>query len=175
MFIVSNLLSEDTNLLEIYICNKQQFDNYIDVTLDDSKIQKLKNKFKMTKTSKYNIFYKNNLSYTYDDSNDNQIVNTKITYKNLHIKSKSSFSDFYAISYKEDKLPTHYFPCTNNIDYISEVYITEIKINNRVTLIIKTDNNITSAYIQYRHANNVEIDKIQAAIEMLLKTISSLT
>jgi hypothetical protein len=175
MFIVSDLLSEDTNLLEIYICSKQQSDNFIDIMIDDNKVQKLKNKFKTTKTAKYNVFYKNNLSYTYDDSNDNQIVNTKITYKNLHIKTKGSFSDFYAISYKEDKLPTHYFPCSNDIDYISEIYITEIKINNRVTLIIKTDNNITSSYIQYRHANNVEIDKVQNTIEMLLKTISSLT
>jgi hypothetical protein len=175
MLIVSHLLLEDTNLLEIYICNKQVSDNVIDITLNDIKIQKLKNKFKNTKIAKYNVFYKNNLSYTYDDSNDNQIVNTKITHKNLYITTKKSFGDFYAISYKEDKLPTHYFPCSNDIDYISEIYIAEVKINNRISLIIKTDNNITSSYIQYRHANNVEIDKVQNTIEMLLKTISSIT
>lgn len=174
MIVLSELLSDDTNLLEIYICPKQHYDNFIDVSLDDNKIKKIKDKFKTTKITKYNIFYKNNLSYTYDDSNDNQIVNTKITHKNLFIKTKVSFNDFYVISFKEDKLPTHYFPCTNDIDYFSEVIITEMRINNRITLIIRNDSEINSSYIQYRHAGNVEINKIQEAIDMICRTISSL-
>ena len=173
--ILSDLITDDTNLLEIYICPKQVIDNYIDVTIDDLKIKKINDKFKTTKTTKYNIFYKNNLSYTYDDSNDNQIVNTKTTIKSSFLKTKSSFNDFYAVSFKEDKLPTHYFPCTNDIDYISEIVINEKRINNRISLIIKCDNEIYSSYIQYRHAGNVEIDKVQDTLNLMCKTISSLT
>ena len=54
--ILSNLITEDTNLLEIYICPKQVIDNFIDVSLDDTKIKKINDKYKTTKTTKYNIF-----------------------------------------------------------------------------------------------------------------------
>ena len=176
MINITKLLTDDTNIIEIYICPKQNDNpNFIDIALDENKINKIKEKYSSFRTTKYNIFYRNHLSYIYDDSNDNQIVSMKSTKNSLFIKTKGSFNDLYAISYKEDKLPIHYFPCTNDIDYFSTIIINEVKINNRITLVIKNDNNIMSSYIQYRHGDNVDIEKIKDCISMVCKTISSFT
>lgn len=176
MFKLSQLLTEDTNLLEIFICPKQLYDNnFIDVLLDDNKINKIKDKFKVSRTVEYDVFYMNNLSYIYDKSNDNQMVSMRMPENNLFIKTKGCFNDFYAITYKEDKLPTHYFPCTNDIDYYSKIIINELRINNRITIIVKNENDINSVFIQYKHASNVDIDKIQDSINLICKSIASFT
>ena len=171
---INDLIDEEVNLIEIFICsNLKKDEDILDVSISEENANKISNKFKKTKDITYKIFFKSNLSYIYDTSIDSQIVTTKSSYKHKHIYNNRSklYNNYFIISYKENKLPTHYFPCTNDIDHIATYNIKEYRITNRITIIVREDDGIYTSYIQYRHGNNVDIDKIQETINTLIKTI----
>jgi hypothetical protein len=79
---------------------------------------------------------------------------------------------------KNNKQPNYTFPCTNEIDSISEYIIKEYKISNRISLILRGDSGgdsgseeINTLYIEYRHSNNVDIDKINETINKIIRKI----
>ena len=84
------------------------------------------------------------------------IINNKISY--------------YILVFNEIKLPTHTFPCTNDINEKYIINVIEYKINNRITLIIKNNN----CFINYKHSKDVDIDKIHEIINNLILKINSL-
>jgi hypothetical protein len=86
---------------------------------------------------------------------------------------KTKKSNIYIISSKIDKYPQYVFPCTNDIDNISEVTIKEYKISNRISIIIKNEvnENIKTILIEYKHSTNVEMDKITEIVNKLVKNI----
>ena len=172
MISVQSLLPEGTNLIEIYVTKKIKDSFAIDINLNDGFITKVMSLFNNWKTTEYTSFYKNDLVYIYESSNDNQYVYSKhkecdrIIQKNKH--------DLYFISYKYSKIPTHLFPCTNDIDDRISFIINECKLSNRLSLIIKKDPFATSVFIEYRHSPQVEIEKIEYRIKTILETISKI-
>lgn len=169
MISIQSLLHEGTNLIEIYITKKIQDLFAIDINLDDVFITKVMNAFNNWKTTEYTAFCKNDLVYVYESSNDNQYVYSKNKERDRIIQKKKH--DIYFISYKYSKIPTHLFPCTNDIDERISYTINECKLSNRLSLIIKKDSYATSLFIEYRHSPNVDIEKIESRIRTIIETL----
>ena len=76
MIDINKFISNDTNIVEIYLTNPKMDNNAnkINIYISDSIIDRIKQKFKLTKESTLVNYNRNNLSYVYDLSNDSQYV-----------------------------------------------------------------------------------------------------
>ena len=168
---IKNLIGTGTaNVIELYLIQKP-FDNKddkIDIYINDDLLTKIKNNFKKTKEYKCVNYSRNNYNYVYDLSNDSQYVYIR-KLENITIINKSNIK-FYAMVFNEIKFPTHSFACSNDIDNKEVFEITEFKINNRITLIIKNNN----CFINYKHNKDVDIDKVNSIISGLISKINLL-
>ena len=164
---------EDINLIEIYFINRSvhgQQDNVIDVSVKNSLETFIDNYYKKSKVEKYKSYTHKERIYTYELSNDNQYVTSKIK-KHMNI-----LDNILVICSKNNKQPNYTFPCTNEIDSVSEYIIKEYKISNRISLIMRSDvgdsgDEIKTLCIEYRHSNNVDIDKINETINKIIRKI----
>jgi hypothetical protein len=168
---------EDINLIEIYFINRGirglqgQQDNVIDVSVKNSLETFIDNYYKKSRVEKYKSYTHKERIYTYELSNDNQFVSSKIK------KHMDILDNIFVICSKNNKQPNYTFPCTNEIDSVSEYIIKEYKISNRISLIIRCDSRdsggeeIKTLYIEYRHSNNVDIDKINETINKIIRKI----
>lgn len=182
----ANIEQEDINLIEIYFINRSNIqksydscdaqetqetqdiqDNVIDVSVKNSLETFIDNYYKKSRVEKYKSYTHKERIYTYELSNDNQYVSSKIK-KNMDI-----LDNILVICSKNNKQPNYTFPCTNEIDSISEYTIKEYKISNRISLIMHndSDDDIKTLYIEYRHSNNVDIDKINETINKIIRKI----
>ena len=179
----ANIDQEDINLIEIYFINRRNIqksydaqetqdtqdtqDNVIDVSVKNSLETFIDNYYKKSRVEKYKSYTHKERTYTYELSNDNQYVSSKIK-KNMDI-----LDNILVICSKNNKQPNYTFPCTNEIDSISEYTIKEYKISNRISLIMHndSDDDIKTLYIEYRHSNNVDIDKINETINKIIRKI----
>lgn len=169
MIDINSFITDKTNLIEIYFCPIQNYNNKnINIELDNDFLNKIKDNFKITKTYKYTTYFYNNISYTYDRSDDNQFLNTIKLENDKYYNNKKK--DLYILYLNESKLPNYYFPCIIDIDNKEEYDIIEFKINNRISLLIKNNN----CYIQYRYNKNLEIDKMQFILNNIIKKITNI-
>lgn len=105
-------------------------------------------------------YYHRDLCYTFDVDNDAQrgfrrIVKKEMFYKNLYI-----------IAMYEESVPSHRFPCTQDISLTSRITRHTQRINNRLSWIYEKDENDSwISYIRYNHAPNVEMTKMQGDLE----------
>jgi hypothetical protein len=173
---LSDFLTDDVNIIEIFFCKSGSSGNgaEIDVRITSDIESIVEKKYKKYKEEKYKSYHHKDKVYTYELSNDNQYVSSKITTSSIYAKP-----NIFILSSKIDKFPQYIFPCTNDIDNISTYTIKEFKINNRISLMIRYDysaaNTATAAtaksfYIEYRHSPNVEIDKINEYVNNLINT-----
>jgi len=173
---------EDINLIEIYFINRGirgqqgQQENVIDVSVKNSLETFIDNYYKKSRVEMYKSYTHKERIYTYELSNDNQFVSSKIK------KHMDILDNIFVICSKNNKQPNYTFPCTNEIDSISEYIIKEYKISNRISLILRSDSvgdsdsdsnseDIKTLYIEYRHSNNVDIDKINETINKIIRKI----
>jgi len=183
---LTDFITDDVNIIEIFLCkditaNAANAANAIDVNINSDIESIIENKYKKYKEDKYKSYHYKDKVYTYELSNDNQYVSSKIMIISKHDKynnCKSNKSSIFILSSKIDKFPQYIFPCTNDIDNISIYTIKEFKINNRISLMLRYDylngddkSEVSkSFYIEYRHSPNVEIDKINEYINNLVAT-----
>lgn len=172
---------EDINLIEIYFINRGirgqqgQQENVIDVSVKNSLETFIDNYYKKSRVEMYKSYTHKERIYTYELSNDNQYVSSKIK------KHMDILDNILVICSKNNKQPNYTFPCTNEIDSVSEYIIKEYKISNRISLILRCDScdsggggggeEIKTLYIEYRHSNNVDIDKINETINKIIRKI----
>ena len=176
---------EDINLIEIYFINRgirgqqgqrEQQENVIDVSVKNSLETFIDNYYKKSRVEMYKSYTHKERIYTYELSNDNQFVSSKIK------KHMDILDNIFVICSKNNKQPNYTFPCTNEIDSVSEYIIKEYKISNRISLILRCDScddsggggggeEIKTLYIEYRHSNNVDIDKINETINKIIRKI----
>jgi hypothetical protein len=175
---------EDINLIEIYFINRGirgqqgQQENVIDVSVKNSLETFIDNYYKKSRVEMYKSYTHKERIYTYELSNDNQFVSSKIK------KHMDILDNIFVICSKNNKQPNYTFPCTNEIDSVSEYIIKEYKISNRISLILRCDScdscdsggggggeEIKTLYIEYRHSNNVDIDKINETINKIIRKI----
>lgn len=163
MIDITKLISQETNIIEIYFLNgKPEDSNKMNIFISDDIIEKIKQKFKITKETTLVYFNRNNLSYVYDLSNDSQFVYLR------KLENMKIHNNLCCLSFNEMKMQTHSFACTNDIDSRIEYKYLEFKINNRISLIIKNNN----LYIHYRHSKEADLDKIQDVISNLIKRLN---
>ena len=174
--VVGDGSQEDINLIEIYFINRGirgQQENIMDVSVKNSLETFIDNYYKKSRVEKYKSYTHKERIYTYELSNDNQYVSSKIK------KHMDIIDNILVICSKNNKQPNYTFPCTNEIDSISEYIIKEYKISNRISLILRCDScdsgggseEINTLYIEYRHSNNVDIDKINETINKIIRKI----
>ena len=179
----------DFNLIEIYFINKINIreigrvksnndniqDNVIDVSIKNKLESFVDNYYKKSRVEKYKSYNHKERIYTYELSNDNQYVSSKIK------KKLDKLEDILVICSKNDKQPNYTFPCTNEIDNVSEYILKEYKISNRISLIMRSDisnsmgegADIKTLYIEYRHSDNVDTDKTNETINKIIAKILS--
>lgn len=162
---INELITDNTNIIEIYLKNDKITNNKIDITLEKHKIEKILNKYKFKQEVSYTQYYKKNLLLLYDMSNDSQIVFEK----NLQIYKE--FDKYIIFTYEEKKIPPYMFGCDNNIDNKSIYKIKEYKINNRISIINKIENNNNSMFISYKHDKHVDLEKNENIISDIIKNI----
>ena len=163
------------NVIDIYLYQRHKQNplnnSVIDISLDSSIIHDIESKFKNPKITSFKSYYMNDKIYTYDMQNDNQIVTSKNKVESTRKMRQRKDTDLFMVSSKIEKFPIYMFPCTSDIDYISEYTIKEFKINNRISINIRSEDGQDSAYIEYKHSDNVEMNKINETIGRLLSRI----
>jgi hypothetical protein len=164
---IKQILTDNTNIIEIYLMNTQKTQMRMNIYLDNTFLTKIKKKFKLTRETTLVYYNKNNLSYVYDLSNDSQYVYLR-KLENSQIKTINNY-DLYGIALNEMKMQTYLFGCGNDIDNKEEYKIQEFKINNRISLIIKNNN----LFINYRHSKDVDLEKTEEIINSVIKKIIS--
>lgn len=169
----SFLSSHNTNHIEIFLIKTQDTTPIIDLNIDDNIIREVQAKYKNWKTTKYIGYARKHLTYLYNLTDDSQIVYTKIYVECSNIPPNDTPSAFqwHVIPYTYSKLPTHIFPCTNDIDDVCEYILHEAKITNRITLVIRKDQHGQYLYIEYKHSPNVDVGKSQNDITELMRNI----
>jgi hypothetical protein len=107
------------------------------------------------------------LTYVYDRSNDSQRTLSRMLQKEI-LSQKS----MYIIVLQEETLPTHRFPCSEQIEDNGMILRRSFKINNRLFFIEESYEHVNkkyySYYIRYQHAPNVDIDKMQMDLNQFL-------
>ncbi len=159
---IKELVTENTNIIEIYLLNKNKRNDY-DIYIDDVTMSNIKKKFKLTRETTLVYFNRKNLTYVYDLSNDSQYVFLR---KLEHYKKSNLI---FAVSFNEMKLQTHSFACTDDIDTRTEYKLQEYKINNRISLIIKNNNIL----ITYKHSKEVDLEKINEIVNNIIRKIKN--
>lgn len=165
-FHISKLISENTNIIEIYMCNQSVLKDELKISIsitNDIK-NKIRRRFKLTKETTLVYYNRNNLTYVYDLCNDSQYLYLRKLERMIHINN----NHFYGLGFNEMKMQSHSFACTDDIDSRCEFKIEEFKINNRISLIIRNNN----VYISYKHSKDVDIEKIDEIIKGIIKKIS---
>jgi hypothetical protein len=163
-------LSTDINHIDIYLI-KQQSESIIDLNIPDTITKEVQSKYKNWKTTKYIGYARNHLTYLYNLTDDSQIVYTKVATEPSTSMSSTTPFQWHIIPYTYSKLPTHIFPCTNDVNDVCEYILTEAKITNRITLVIRKDQYGTYLYIEYKHSPNVDIEKSQNIIQELMRNV----
>jgi len=164
---IKQILTENTNIIENYLMDKQKSQIKMNIYLDDLFLNRIKKKFKMTRETTLTYFNKDNLSYVYDLSNDSQYVYLR-KLENSQIKSVNNY-DLYGLALNEMKMQTYLFGCGNDIDNREEVKIQEFKINNRISLIIRNNN----MYITYKHSKEVDLEKTEEIINSIIRKLTN--
>ncbi len=164
---LESFLKNKSNLIEMYLCESYGDPSLrYDIKVSHSKCNAIRSKYRNWKTTKYIAYSRNHQTYLYDLTDDNQHVFTKYT-----TNTKYDGNHLYILSYEHSKLPTHLFPCVNDIDDISEYTIEECKISNRISLNIKVDKYGAYVYVEYKHSPQVDLDKIEGMIQGILDII----
>lgn len=161
---LTSLLLDDVNVVDIYLLPKRE-DAGPSITVGwDKPIQNIPPTFGKGTSQTFVEYYHRELAYVYDTQNDGQ----RLLKKNLkHHILQYPFS-YYAFA--EEQLPSHRFPCSDEITHKQELQRTTYRINNRVSFIVdyEPDNSTYYHYIRYIHAPNVDTKKVESDLKYAL-------
>lgn len=101
-------------------------------------------------------YHHRNLIYKYELENDGQRVTRQIFMKDKEEKN------MHIIGLNIDILPSHKFPCTDEIIHAIDIESQIYRINNRMFIYLeKESDGISYLYIKYNHAENIDLTKMQ--------------
>lgn len=158
-------VSDDIDTVEIYICPSKVDSSSSQVPIGWSKPCKYLNTLGQGQSMKIKEFYHRDLLYTYDKDNDAQRVVQKRPI------AESVYKHAYIVSSKEDVLPSHRFPCTNEIVHETDVERTSYRINNRMHVCHDKEGSWEYLYIRYNHSPNVDVKQMQHDLAKTLRKL----
>ena len=160
------LLKEGVNLIEVYFA-PEDFKNKDVLEIGWKELPNIPVKSFKNRTDFEIIEYvRGDLVYSYDVSNDFQKVIRKVP----HVEDIANRT--YLIASYEETLPTHRFPCTNDLNNKEQFTRIYYKFNNRIFFIVEKDESGTyTLCLRYNHAYNVDIEKMNEDWKLILTTI----
>lgn len=168
VFNIQDFLTDDSNHIEVFFCpNTVDHKSSHSITVarkQSCRIVGLGNGSKQ----ELKEYYHNDMTYVYDLSNDGQRVYRKLA------QQEYSHKNVYAVSYIEEVIPTHRFPCTNEITHETSIHRTTYRINNRTFFIHDQEGDLHYYYIRYQHSQNVDIRKMQADMDKTFTILARL-
>ena len=159
---LESCITKDVNCVEIYICNtppKKNEDSSSIINIAWNKTndlnKSLKNYLNYKTTTDLVEYYYRDLCYSYDRANDGQKVIRRKFKKDIYTDIS------YAVSYEEDILPSHIYPCVNEQSNKKLLQRNTYRINNRMFIIhdIELDTKEEYVYIRYNHSPQVDLKK----------------
>jgi hypothetical protein len=170
---LSTLITDDVNIVEVYLCVKPQKTDslkepWIDIGWEGTPKQ-LPASFPYGKgTSQVLLEYHHrDMCYVYDTANDGQRVLQK------RVARTALDRHYVGYSYIEEQLPSHKFPCLNEMTQKQELHRTTYRVNNRLSYVVDYEPNadVHYCYIRYQHSANVDIDKMNGDIKRTMSVI----
>lgn len=155
-------IKPNVNCVEVYICyvkpkNIENSSSIIDISWNKSNdINKILKNYLNYKSSTELVEYNyRDLCYVYDRSNDGQRVIRKKFIKDTYTDS------CYAVSYEEEILPSHTYPCVNELSNKKTLQRNTYRVNNRMFIIhdIELESKEEYVYIRYNHSPQVDLKK----------------
>lgn len=151
------LTTEEANTIEHYFCPEDIDENSNVLACSWNQLPRLPLWCLKSKNEQELVEYSyRNLVYQYDTSNDSQRAFQK------HWITDAFHRKEYTVVFQEDFLPSHRFPCSNEIDNKQRYQKIQYKINNRIFMVIeKTEDSSYTLYLKYNHAPQADIVKMQ--------------
>lgn len=170
MNLSSFLTNDQVNVVELYFCPDGIDLNGFVFQYGWKELPRLPvHLFKNRLDQRLTEYCHRDLIYSYDRSNDAQR-----TYQRTWIQDDLQ-GPIYTVAYQEESLPTHRFPCLQEINEKKTFHKIHYKINNRLYFIVEKDDDHWTFYLRYNHASNVELDKMnqdwQWALDKIQKSI----
>jgi len=166
MSLQSFLTNDQVNVVELYFCPESIEANSYVFQCGWKELPRLPvHLFKNRLDQQLTEYYHRDLIYSYDRSNDAQR-----TYQRTWIQDDLQGS-MYTVAYQEESLPTHRFPCLQEINEKKTFHKIHYKINNRMYFILEKDETDWTFYLRYNHASNVELDKMNQDWQFALDKI----
>lgn len=185
---IINKQGSDVNCIDIYICrNFSGGDNATVIPVHANLTSPILGLGTGTQ-SKIESYWYRDMCYTYDIANDAQRVTRRLVH-NDHI-IQHGMHCLYVIVLNEETLPSHMFPCVNEITNNNTTSRTSYRINNRMFLYHdvvgeyatepthdsnekKVINTSEYLYLRYKHSQQVDLIKIQADIDRVIRILCS--
>lgn len=167
MIDLANFVRDDAQVVEIYICPDMMNASDICMSVPIGWKNPIPKNFHMGQghTTKFREYHHRDLMYSYDLESDAQKVVRK-TLTDDKVEKR-----LYVAAYQEDVLPSHRFPCTNEITHESEVVRTSYRINNRMYLHHDKEDGYEYLYIRYQHVPNVDVKQMQFDLQRVLRKL----
>ena len=175
---------KEINCIETYICKSITPSNHDGSYSKDGglyvgcqQLQKCKiHGFGSGFASTLTTYHYRDMCYTYDMANDGQKVTRRILYDDNI--ANTGLHSLVTVCMKEETLPSHMFPCTNEISHKTTTQRMSYRINNRTFLchdkVSEKDTENEYLYIRYNHSQQVDLKKIQADIENSIRSLLKL-
>lgn len=158
---LSALLNDEVTVVEIYLCRRS--DNsmqWIQVGWD--KPMTVPSTFGNGTVQTMMEYYHRELCYVYDTNNDGQ----RVIKRNLLCHKVNG--NYAAYAFAEEQLPSHTFPCVDEITHKQEIERTTYRINNRISFIVDKEEDHYYFFLRYHHAPNVDAKKMDADVKFAL-------
>lgn len=153
------------NVVEVYICPEQV---HLDHEITVGWKSPITKNFQMGQghTSRFHDYFHRDLTYSYDRENDAQRVVRR------SIRHEAVEKNLYIACYEEEMLPSHRFPCTDEIAHECDITRTSYRINNRMYLYHDKEDGYEYMYVRYQHAPNVDIKQMQFDLQRILRKLT---
>jgi len=162
---LSNYVSDDANTIEIYICPGQISHTSQEVQVGWKKPFKWIQNMGQGQKSKMREYHHRDMTYSYEVESDLQRVVRRTFVKDGSVKQ------MYIVAIKEDVLPTHRFPCTNDIVHENDIERVVYRVNNRMFVYHDKEGVWEYVYVRYQHAANVDMKQMQSDLQRTLKRL----
>lgn len=162
---LQDYIHENTNVVELYFC-PEKITNQTIFNCSWEQLPRLPlAQFKTRSDQSLTEYSHRNIIYQYDNATDAQKTLQR-TWINDRI-----FDNQYIVSLQEETLPTHRFPCTQELNNKKTFHRVSFKWNNRMFLIIEKENEKYSYYLRYLHVDHIDMDKMNEEWSQLYNKI----